>query len=170
MLVPQVVGFRLTGKLPEGATATDLVLTSPQMLRKHGVVGKFVEFFGRASPRCRWPTAPPSPTWRPSTAPPADSSRSTPRRSTTCASAAADEAGAPRRGLHAKEQGLFRTPETPEADYTDVLTLDLADRRAELAGPARPQDRVALSRRRGLKMRSRPKVRTAAAEATALAP
>ena len=62
MLIPQVVGFKLLGELPEGTTATDLVLTITEMLRKHGVVGKFVEFFGEASPRCRWPTARPSAT------------------------------------------------------------------------------------------------------------
>jgi aconitate hydratase len=75
MLIPQVVGFKLTGKLREGATATDLVLTVTQMLRKKGVVGKFVEFFGPGLDRCRWPTARPSPTWRPNTARPAASSR-----------------------------------------------------------------------------------------------
>jgi aconitate hydratase len=56
MLIPRVVGFKLNGDLPEGATATDLVLTITEMLRKHGVVGKFVEFYGPASPCCRWPT------------------------------------------------------------------------------------------------------------------
>ena len=68
MLVPQVVGFKLSGRLPEGATATDLVLTVTEMLRAEGVVGKFVEFFGHGLAGCRWPTAPRSPTWRPSTA------------------------------------------------------------------------------------------------------
>jgi aconitate hydratase len=85
MLIPKVVGVKLTGKLPEGATATDLVLTIVEMLRKHGVVGKFVEFYGPAVRPCRWATAPPSPTWRPSTAPPAACSRSTTRRWTSCA-------------------------------------------------------------------------------------
>jgi aconitate hydratase len=85
MLIPQVVGFKLKGKMPEGATATDLVLTVTQMLRKHGVVNKFVEFFGPGSTTCRSPTAPPSRTWRPSTAPPAASFRSTASRSITCA-------------------------------------------------------------------------------------
>ena len=65
MLIPRVVGFKLSGELPEGATATDLVLTITEMLRKHGVVGKFVEFYGPASPRCRWPTAPRSATCAP---------------------------------------------------------------------------------------------------------
>ena len=62
MLIPRVVGFKLSGELPDGSTATDLVLTITEMLREHGVVGKFVEFYGRASPRCRWPTAPRSAT------------------------------------------------------------------------------------------------------------
>ena len=65
MLIPEVVGFKLTGKLSEGATATDLVLTVTQMLRKKGVVGKFVEFYGPGLTTCRSPTAPPSATWRP---------------------------------------------------------------------------------------------------------
>ena len=80
MLIPLVVGVRLTGKLREGSTATDLVLTITEMLRKHGVVGKFVEFFGPGLPICRLPIAPPSPTWRPNTARPAASSPSTPKR------------------------------------------------------------------------------------------
>ncbi len=85
MLVPQVVGFRLSGRLPEGSTATDLVLTVTETLRELGVVGKFVEFFGPGSPGSRWPTAPPSRTCRRSTARPAASSRWTTRRSPTCA-------------------------------------------------------------------------------------
>ncbi len=83
MLIPEVVGFKLSGKLPEGTTATDLVLTVTQMLRKKGVVGKFVEFYGPASTTCRSPTAPRSPTWRPNTARPAASSPSTRRPSTS---------------------------------------------------------------------------------------
>jgi hypothetical protein len=86
MLIPQVVGFRLTGKLREGATATDLVLTVTQALRKLGVVGKFVEFYGPGWP---WPTEPPSATWRPSTEPPAASSRLTSKPCAICASPAA---------------------------------------------------------------------------------
>ena len=81
MLIPQVVGFKLTGKLPEGATATDLVLTVTQVLRATGVVGKFVEYFGaRCSPRSRSPTARRSGTCRRSTARRAASSPSTTRR------------------------------------------------------------------------------------------
>ena len=77
MLLPPVVGFKLHGSLPEGCTATDLVLTVTQMLRKKGVVGKFVEFYGPGLERPeRWPIAPPSPTWRPNMAPPSASSPS----------------------------------------------------------------------------------------------
>jgi aconitate hydratase len=71
MLIPEVIGFKLTGKLKEGITATDLVLTVTQMLRKKGVVGKFVEFYGDGLADLPWPTAPPSPTWPRNTAPPA---------------------------------------------------------------------------------------------------
>ncbi len=78
MLTPRVVGCRLVGALPEGVTATDLVLTVTQVLRKKGVVDKFVEFFGPGLARCRWPTARRSPTWPPSTARRWASSRSTP--------------------------------------------------------------------------------------------
>ena len=83
MLIPDVIGFRLTGRLPEGATATDLVLTVTQMLRRKGVVGKFVEFFGPGLDRLASPTAPPSATWRRNMARPAGSSRWTRWRSTT---------------------------------------------------------------------------------------
>jgi aconitate hydratase len=79
MLIPLVVGVKLTGRLREGATATDLVLTITEMLRKHGVVGKFVEYFGPACAISRSPIAPPSPTCLPNTAPPAESSPSTKR-------------------------------------------------------------------------------------------
>ena len=86
MLIPEVVGFHLTGALKEGITATDLVLTVTQMLRAKGVVGRFVEFFGPGvSTRSRSPTARRSPTWRPNMARPAASSRSTTRRSNICA-------------------------------------------------------------------------------------
>jgi len=70
MLIPEVVGFRLRGRLSEGATATDLVLTVTEMLRKKGVVGKFVEFYGSVCPPLAFPTAPPLPTWPPSMARP----------------------------------------------------------------------------------------------------
>lgn len=85
MLIPRVVGFKLTGSIPSGATATDVVLTITEMLRQHGVVGKFVEFYGEGVGSVPWPTAPPSATCRPSSAPPPRSSRSTRSPSTTCA-------------------------------------------------------------------------------------
>ena len=132
MLIPQVVGVKLTGKLPEGATATDLVLTVTEMLRKKGVVGKFVEFFGdglarAAARRPRDHRA----TWRPSTARRAASSRSTPRRCATCASPAAARRRSQLVEAYCKEQGLFHAPGAPEATYTDMLELDLGDDRAE---------------------------------------
>ncbi len=77
MLIPRVVGFKLTGDIPVGVTATDVVLTITDMLRKHGVVGKFVEFYGKGVASCRWRTAPPSATWPLSSVPPAASSRLT---------------------------------------------------------------------------------------------
>ena len=82
MLIPDVIGFRMTGKLPEGATATDLVLTVTQMLRRKGVVGKFVEFFGPGLDELGLATARRSATWRPNTVRPAGSSRWTRWRST----------------------------------------------------------------------------------------
>jgi aconitate hydratase len=88
-LTPDVVGFELTGKLREGCTATDLVLTVTELLRKHKVVGKFVEFFGEGTRTWPCPTAPPSATWRPNTAPPWASSRSTSAPSTTSRAPAA---------------------------------------------------------------------------------
>ena len=84
MLMPEVIGIKLTGALPQGTTATDLVLTVTQMLRKQGVVDKFVEFYGAGLSRLGWPTAPRSRTWRRSTAPPWASSRWMPRRCATC--------------------------------------------------------------------------------------
>jgi aconitate hydratase len=75
MLTPEVVGVKLSGALPEGATATDLVLRITEMLRNHGVVDRFVEFYGRGSPPSPWPTVRPSPTWPPSTEPRSASSR-----------------------------------------------------------------------------------------------
>ena len=84
LLTPEVVGFRFKGQLPEGTTATDVVLTVTQMLRKRGVVGRFVEFTGRASASSGWPTAPRSRTCAPSTARRRRCSRSTTKRSAIC--------------------------------------------------------------------------------------
>ena len=144
MLIPQVVGFQLTGELPEGATATDLVLTVTEMLRKKGVVGKFVEFYGAGLASLpladRATIANMAPEYG---ATMRLSSRSTTRRSTTCASPAASEAQVALVEAYCKEQGLFRTPTTPEPEFTDTLELDLGDRRAAprraaaAAGPRR---------------------------------
>ncbi|MGQ0531218.1 MAG: aconitate hydratase AcnA [Caulobacteraceae bacterium] len=142
MLIPEVIGFRLTGKLQEGATATDLVLTVTQMLRKKGVVGKFVEFYG------------------PGLAAMSVEDRATianmaPEYGATCGFFPVDEktidylratGRKPERvalvEAYCKQQGLWRTKDEPE--FTDTLELSLADVRPSLAGPKRPQDRVVL--------------------------
>jgi aconitate hydratase len=144
MLVPQVVGFKLTGKLREGATATDLVLTVTQMLRKLGVVGKFVEFYGPGV----------------SALPLADRatiSNMAPEYGATCGIFPVDAEtlryleltgrGKEQIALveaYYKEQGLFHTASSPEAEYTQTLELDLATVEPSVAGPKRPQDRVLL--------------------------
>ena len=144
MLVPQVVGFKLTGKLREGATATDLVLTVTQMLRKLGVVGKFVEFYGPGI----------------ADLPLADRatiSNMAPEYGATCGIFPVDAEtlrylrltgrGEEQIALveaYYKEQGLFHTASSPEAEYTQTLALDLATVEPSLAGPKRPQDRVLL--------------------------
>jgi aconitate hydratase len=144
MLVPQVVGMRLKGKLPEGATATDLVLTVTQILRKRGVVGRFVEFFGEGLSAL-------------SLADRATIANMAPEYGATCGIFPIDEetlrylrftgrsdAQVALVEAYAKEQGLFWTPGAPEATYTDVLELDLATIEPSMAGPKRPQDRVRL--------------------------
>ncbi|MEN5118615.1 aconitate hydratase AcnA [Luteimonas sp. TWI662] len=144
MLIPQVVGFKLTGRLPEGATATDLVLTVTQMLRKHGVVGKFVEFFGDGLQHL----------------PLADRAtigNMAPEYGATCGIFPIDaesltylrlsgrsEAQIALVEAYAKAQQLWHEPGAPEAEYSSVLTLDMGDVRPSLAGPKRPQDRVLL--------------------------
>ena len=143
MLIPEVVGFRLSGRLPEGATATDLVLTVTQMLRKQGVVGKFVEFFG------------PGLTGMP-VEDRATIANMAPEYGATCGFFPIDEETIkflratgrdPARvelvEAYAKAQGMWR-PDLPEPDFTEVLELDLASVEPSLAGPKRPQDRVAL--------------------------
>src|SRR5438094_1614565 len=145
MLIPQVVGFRLTGRLAEGATATDLVLTVTQMLRKKGVVGKFVEFFG------------PGVAGLP-LADRATIGNMSPEYGATCGIFPVDQetlrylefTGRPKAQValveaYAKEQGLFHVPDGPEPAYSDTLALDLGTVEPSLAGPRRPQDRVALS-------------------------
>ncbi|TVQ35507.1 MAG: aconitate hydratase AcnA [Geminicoccaceae bacterium] len=145
MLIPEVVGFKLIGKLPEGATATDLVLTVTQMLRAKGVVGKFVEFYGpglAALPLADRATI----------------ANMAPEYGATCGFFPVDQVTidylkltgrkAERIALveaYAKAQGLWHDKTSPEPVFTDTLELDLADVVPSLAGPKRPQDRVALT-------------------------
>jgi aconitate hydratase len=143
MLVPQVVGFRLTGQLPEGATATDLVLTVTQILRQTGVVGKFVEYFGHGLPGL-------------ALADRATIGNMSPEYGATCGFFPVDEAtldylrltgrSEERVGLveaYCREQGLFHDPDR-EPEYSRIVELDLGDVEPSLAGPRRPQDRVPL--------------------------
>ena len=145
MLLPQVIGFKLDGELPEGATATDLVLTVTEMLRERGVVGKFVEFFGPGLPTLGSPTGRRSATCRPSSARPARSSRSTPRRCATWSSPAAR----PRRSSWSTPTPASRacstTPTRQDPTFSDTLELDLGDVEPSIAGPKRPQDRMPLT-------------------------
>jgi aconitate hydratase len=144
MLIPQVVGFKLTGQLPEGATATDLVLTVVEMLRKHGVVGKFVEFFGDGLDYL-------------SLADRATLANMAPEYGATCGIFPIDRetinylrlTGRSEEQLalvqaYATEQGLYRSPGQPEAQYSSVVELDMSIVEPSLAGPKRPQDRVPL--------------------------
>ncbi|WP_263355940.1 aconitate hydratase [Acidicapsa ligni] len=145
MLIPQVVGYKLTGKLREGATATDLVLTVTEALRKLGVVGKFVEFYGPGI--AELPLADR-----------ATISNMAPEYGATCGIFPVDEEtlrylrltgrNAEQIALVAdyyKAQGLFHTADSPEAEYTQTLSLDLATVQPSIAGPKRPQDRLLLS-------------------------
>ena len=144
MVLPEVIGFRLSGKLKEGVTATDLVLTVTEMLRKRGVVGKFVEFFGPGLASL-------------TIADRATLGNMSPEYGATCGFSPIDDdtikylqdtgRSADRIALvaaYAKAQGLFRTKTTPDPIFTDVLKLELASVEPSLAGPKRPQDRVAL--------------------------
>jgi aconitate hydratase len=144
MLVPQVVGYKLTGKLREGATATDLVLTVTQALRKLGVVGKFVEFYGPGI--AELPLADR-----------ATISNMAPEYGATCGIFPVDAetlrylrlTGRPEEQIalveaYYKAQELFHTPGSPEAEYTETLELDLGAVEPSVAGPKRPQDRVLL--------------------------
>ncbi|HEY5616790.1 MAG TPA: aconitate hydratase AcnA [Vicinamibacterales bacterium] len=146
MLIPQVLGFRLTGVLPRGATATDLVLTITESLRKHGVVGKFVEFFGEGLRHL-------------TIADRATLGNMCPEYGATVAIFPIDEMTLDYLRLtgrddaqvqlvedYARAQGLFRTDNSPEARYTEVIGLDLSTVEPSLAGPKRPQDRVSLTR------------------------
>ncbi len=144
MLIPQVVGFKLTGELPQGATATDMVLTITEILRKHGVVGKFVEFFGDAVAGV-------------SLANRATIGNMSPEYGSTAAIFPIDDetlrylrlTGRSEEQValveaYSREQGLWHDPSV-EARYTSVIELDLATIVPSLAGPKRPQDRVALT-------------------------
>jgi aconitate hydratase len=145
MLIPEVVGFRLTGKLREGTTATDLVLTVTQMLRKKGVVGKFVEFYGPGLEDL-------------ALADRATIANMAPEYGATCGFFPIDSetirylkatGRAPARvalvEAYAKAQGMWRTAKTPDPVFTDSLALDIGTVEPSLAGPKRPQDRVPLS-------------------------
>ncbi len=145
MLIPQVIGFKLSGSLPEGATATDLVLTVVQMLREHGVVGKFVEFFGSALEHLPLADR-------------ATLSNMAPEYGATCGIFPVDEESVRYLRLsgrsdeqvalveaYMKAQGMFHTADQAEAEYSAVLELDISTVLPSLAGPKRPQDRVLLS-------------------------
>ncbi|MFQ5856573.1 MAG: aconitate hydratase AcnA [Anaerolineae bacterium] len=146
MLTPEVVGFKLTGELPDGATATDLVLTVTEMLRAHGVVGKFVEFYGLGLDRLSLPDR-------------ATLANMSPEYGATMGFFPVDDetlrylAGTGRPDelvdlveRYTKEQGLFRTDDTPDPEYTDSLELDMGTVEPSMAGPKRPQDRIPLVR------------------------
>jgi aconitate hydratase len=145
MLIPEVIGFKLEGAMPEGATATDLVLTVTQMLRKKGVVGKFVEFYGPGLAAMTLEDQ-------------ATIANMAPEYGATCGFFPVTQAtidyltatgrAADRVALveaYAKEQGLWRDPTDPDPVFTDTLELDLGSVLPSLAGPKRPQDRVVLT-------------------------
>ena len=144
MLVPEVIGFKLTGALQEGVTATDLVLTVTEMLRAYGVVGKFVEFYGEGLSRLSLPDR-------------ATIANMAPEYGATCSFFPVDaetityllgtgrsEELADLVERYTREQGLFRTDETPDPRFTESLELSMDTVESSLAGPRRPQDRVAL--------------------------
>jgi aconitate hydratase len=145
MLIPEVVGFKLHGRLPEGATATDLVLTVTQMLRKKGVVGKFVEFYGTGLSTLTLPDRATIANMAPEYGAtmgffPVDSETLAYLRFT-----ARSEEQVKLVEAYTKEQGLFRTDETPDPIFSDRLELDLAKVVPTMAGPKRPQDSVPLT-------------------------
>ncbi|WP_028769490.1 aconitate hydratase AcnA [Silanimonas lenta] len=170
MLIPQVVGFKLTGRLPEGATATDLVLTVTQMLRKHGVVGKFVEFYGEGLDQLPLADR-------------ATIANMAPEYGATCGIFPIDAealnylrlSGRPAEQIalveaYAKAQGLWRDPAV-EAEYSSTLHLDMGDVKPSLAGPKRPQDRVLLSDMRSVYREAlKPMAEARAARTTAKTP
>ena len=144
MVMPEVVGFKLTGELREGATATDLVLVVTEMLRKKGVVGKFVEFFGKALSHISLPDRATIANMAPEYGAtmgffPIDDETLSYLRRTGRSHELVDIVE-----VYCKEQGMFRTDSTPDPEFNDVLELDLATVQPSLAGPSRPQDRVLL--------------------------
>jgi aconitate hydratase len=146
MLIPEVVGYRLTGRLPEGATATDLVLTITEALRKRGVVGKFVEFFGAGLKHLtiadRVTLGNMCPEYGATVAVfPIDEMTLEYLRFT-----GRDESQVALVEAYAKAQGLFRTDAAADPDYAETLELDLSTVEPSIAGPRRPQDRVSLGR------------------------
>jgi aconitate hydratase len=145
MLVPEVIGFKLTGALQEGVTATDLVLTVTQMLRAHGVVGKFVEFYGEGLSKLSLPDR-------------ATIANMAPEYGATCSffpvdaettkyllGTGRDQELVDLVETYCKEQGLWRTDETPDPRFSETLELDMDTVESSLAGPRRPQDRLALA-------------------------
>jgi aconitate hydratase len=144
MLIPEVVGFKLTGKMVEGTTATDLVLKVVEMLREKGVVGKFVEFYGEGLDRCRWPTARPSPTWRRNTARPAASSPSTMKPCATCATPAATRT-ASRWSRPMPRKTASGAGTTTRRSIPTRWNSTWAPSCPRSPGPKRPQDYVALT-------------------------
>lgn len=144
MLMPEVIGFKLTGQLREGATATDLVLVVTQMLRKKGVVDKFVEFYGSGLSKLTLPDRATIANMAPEYGatmgffPVDDETLNFLRRT------GRDESLVQLVEAYSKEQGLFRTDSTPDPEFTDALELDLSTVEPSMAGPKRPQDRVLL--------------------------
>jgi aconitate hydratase len=170
MLIPLVVGVKLTGRLREGATATDLVLTITEMLRKHGVVGKFVEYFGPGLQDLPLADR-------------ATIANMAPEYGATCGIFPIDKESLRYLKLtgrgdeqialveaYAREQGLFHDANTPEAEYSELLSLDLATVESSLAGPKRPQDRVVLSQARASFEQALPSLIKPKAKAAAGAP
>jgi aconitate hydratase A / 2-methylisocitrate dehydratase len=161
LLIPDVIGFKLKGELAEGATATDLVLTVTQMLRKKGVVGTFVEFFGEGIASL-------------SLADRATLGNMAPEYGATCAIFPIDQetleylrftGRLPERvalvEAYAKAQGMFRTESTIDPEFTDTLTLDLSTVVPSLAGPRRPQDRVPLTQAKKMWQAALPELKAA---------
>ncbi len=145
MLIPQVVGFKLTGKLPDGTTATDLVLTVVQMLRKHGVVGKFVEFYGNGLQQLPLADR-------------ATIANMAPEYGATCGIFPVDQEAIKYLKLsgrndeelalveaYAKAQNMWHTEDSIDAHYSSTLELDMSTVVPSISGPTRPQDRIVLS-------------------------